>query len=102
MGLPAERWANYLSGEHEPARSAIEIDRRISMGYAKLYNSWQAVLEDFESVLVSKLAVIIKTKEDGTLKVRGVLDLRRSKYNSFVKGSERIVVPRLRDLVEEA
>ena len=56
----------------------------------------------FESVLVSKLAVIVKDREDGTKKVRLVLDLRRSGYNHFVKCEERIVLPRLKDLVDEA
>ena len=60
------------------------------------------MVADFDSVLVSKLAVIVKEREDGSKKVRLVLDLRRSGYNNLVKCEERIVLPRLKDLVDEA
>eukprot|EP00972_Heterocapsa_arctica_P035614 5240549-Heterocapsa_arctica.AAC.1 len=35
-------------------------------------------------------------------KVRLVLDLRRSRYNEYVRVHERIVLPRLKDLVDDA
>ena len=95
-------WSNYSSVVDEPELSAAEVDRLIDKGFAKLYHSWDEVMADFESVLVSKLAVIVKEREDGTQKVRLVLDLRRSGYNNVVKCEERIVLPRLKDLVDEA
>ena len=50
--------------------------------------------------MVSKLAAIIKEKEDGSLKVRIIIDMLRSHLNEFVKLSERLVLPRLRDMVD--
>ena len=70
-------------------------------GYAVKYESWLDVIEALGEVLVSKLGCIVKTREDGTLKVRNVLDLRRSGYIDGVQLKERIVLPRVKDLVED-
>ena len=51
-------------------------------------------------MLVSRLAAILKWKRDGSLKVRIIIDMLRSKLNEFVRLGERIVLPRLRDVVE--
>ena len=51
---------------------------------------------------MSKLACIIKVRDDGTRKVRNVLDLRRSGYNEMVSLPERVVLPRLRDILDDA
>jgi hypothetical protein len=53
-------------------------------------------------VLVSKLAASIKPRPDGTEKVRIIIDMLRSGINAFVRLSERIVLPRLRDVVANA
>jgi hypothetical protein len=55
-----------------------------------------------DKVLVSKLAAIIKPRPDGTEKVRIIIDMLRSGINAFVRLSERIVLPRLRDVVANA
>ena len=52
-------------------------------------------------MLVSKLACVVKTREDGTLKVRNVLDLLRSGNNDGVQLRERVVLARVKDLVED-
>ena len=104
-----ERWrlvdeepsSNYKSVEEAVELSGAEVDRLIEKGYAVKYESWQDVIEALGEVLVSKLACIVKTREDGTLKVRNVLDLRRSGYNDGVQLRERIVLPRVKDLVED-
>ena len=104
-----ERWrlvdeeplSNYKSVEEAVELSGAEVDRLIEKGYAVKYESWQDVIEALGEVLVSKLACIVKTREDGTLKVRNVLDLRRSGYNDGVQLKERIVLPRVKDLVED-
>ena len=84
-----ERWrlvdeepsSNYKFVEEAVELSGAEVDRLIEKGYAVKYESWQDVIEALGEVLVSKLACIVKTREDGTLKVRNVLDLRWSGYN---------------------
>ena len=104
-----ERWrlvdeepsSNYKSVEEAVELSGAEVDRLIEKGHAVKYESWQDVIEALGEVLVSKLACIVKTREDGTLKVRNVLDLRRSGYNDGVRLKERIVLPRVKDLVED-
>eukprot|EP00971_Amphidinium_carterae_P334202 6469348-Amphidinium_carterae.1 len=92
---------NYKSVEEEPMLAGEEIDRLIEKGFAIWMPTWKSVLDKFGSVLVSKLACIVKTREDGSLKVRNVLDLRRSGYNRCVKQRERVVLPRLGDLLTD-
>ena len=43
------------------------------------------------------MALIVKERDDGTLKVRMVIDLRRSGGNGEVNLPERVVLPRLSD-----
>ena len=71
-------------------------------GFAKFYKTWEDVIYEHGKVLSSKLACMVKVREDGTLKVRDVIDLRRSGYNLLVKMVERIVLPRTKDLVDDA
>jgi hypothetical protein len=94
--------SNYASVSEEFELSGAEVDRLIEKGYAVKYDEWKDVLAEFGDALVSKLACIIKVREDGTKKVRNVLDLRRSGYNEHVNLEERIVLPRLGDLIKDA
>ena len=93
--------ANYASVENSPELAGAEVDRLIRKGFAIFYKDWDAVVADFGKVLVSKLACIIKARADGTLRVRDVLDLRRSGFNKHVRQQERVVLPRLKDLVAD-
>ena len=93
---------NYASVEKEAELSGAEIDRLVAKGYAVRYETWDDVRAAFGGALVSKLACVVKTREDGTLKVRNVLDLRRSGYNEWVVLPERVVLPRLRDAIDDA
>ena len=47
------------------------------------------------------MGLIVKTKADGSKKGRLVHDLRRSDVNSHIVFEERLVLPRLRDAVED-
>ena len=51
---------------------------------------------------MSKLAAILKPRTDGSLKVRLVIDYRRSGVNAFVKTRERVVLPRAREAIDNA
>jgi hypothetical protein len=66
------------------------------------FDSWAEVLELHGEVIVAKLGCIVEERLDGTLKVRSVADLRRNHCNDFVEGCERIVLPRLKDYVDDA
>ena len=98
-----EPQANYKSfGE---ARDVVEpeLERLREAGFLKVLGTWAEVKEFFGcDVVVSKLAAILKTRPDGTLKTRLVVDYRRSGVNSFVKANERVVLPRLRDALANA
>ena len=48
---------------------------------------------------MSRLAAIIKVKERGEERVRIIIDMLRSGINYFVRLEERIVLPRLRDVI---
>lgn len=51
---------------------------------------------------MSKLALILKTKDDGTKKARIILDMRRSGGNSRCRVPERITLPRATDVVKSS
>ena len=50
-------------------------------------------------VVVSRLACIVKLRDDGSKRVRIIIDMLRSGLNYFIKLEERLVLPRLRDVV---
>ena len=54
----------------------------------------------FERGTISKLALITKQKESGALKHRLIIDLLRSGGNGLAKVPERIVLPRVKDVVQ--
>ena len=51
--------------------------------------------------MISKLAAIVKPRADGSLKTRLVVDMRRSGVNACVRLQERIVLPRIQDVVAD-
>ena len=61
--------------------------------------SWSQVLARWPDAMATKLAVLVKEKTDGSIKVRFIVDMLRSGINGLVKAGERIVLPRGQDLV---
>eukprot|EP00969_Alexandrium_andersonii_P092977 4104651-Alexandrium_andersonii.AAC.1 len=51
---------------------------------------------------INRIAPISKMKPDGAWKHRIIWDLRRSRVNSLVWRGERIVLPRLLDVAQDA
>ena len=49
--------------------------------------------------MINKLGCVLKTKASGEVKARLVTDLRRSEGNGKLKIRERVVPPRVLDLV---
>ena len=94
--------SNYKSVEDAREIAAAEIDRAVKMGFAKHYDSWDELLRGEGQVVIAKLACNIKLKPDLTRKVRMIADLRRNGYNRFVRSAERIVLPRLTEVLEDA
>jgi hypothetical protein len=91
---------NYSSvAEHREAVTK-ELDRLTDLGFMTKYDNWAELMKEFRQVIVSRMACIVKEKDDGTVKLRLITDMLRSKVNMFVKLGERIVLPRLWDVVE--
>ena len=79
-------------------RAADEITRIEHEGFIETFTDWKQVTERWPNAVASKVAVLLKTREDGTTKVRLIIDLRRSGGNGGVELPERVVLPRLSDL----
>ena len=71
------------------------MQRLHRQGFVTFYRSWADVRARFQNPVVSKMAAAIKVREDGTKKVRLIIDMLRSGVNNRVKLTERIVLPRL-------
>ena len=89
---------NYKSVQEQPVEAKIEIDRNIRRGFV-VRLSWKEVEERFETGTCSRMALLLKQKQDGSVKRRIILDMRRSGGNSRAKVDERIILPRLGDVV---
>eukprot|EP00969_Alexandrium_andersonii_P229306 10126932-Alexandrium_andersonii.AAC.1 len=76
----------------------------VDKGWAVAYDSPESLAralgtDDFP---VNRLALISKTKPDGSAKHRLIRDLCRSQVNALVRQGERVVLPRLQDAVADA
>ena len=90
---------NYTSVQDQPDEAEIEIQRYMSKGYVKKM-TWDEVEERLGKIgTVSKLALILKQKADNTVKRRIVIDLRRSGGNLRAKVEERLILPRISDVL---
>jgi hypothetical protein len=91
---------NYKSFYTEDGSHAkIEVDRILEKDFIQHFDSWDDVLKVWPHAKASKVALILKTKEDGTIKRRFVIDLLRSGTNGEMDIPERVVLPRLGDFV---
>ena len=89
---------NYKSVRDQPDEATIEINRYVEKNFAKRVK-WSWVKDTLGTTgTVSKMALILKEKEDGSVKRRIILDMRRSFGNSRARVEERITLPRLVDV----
>ena len=97
-------WANYRSAEEDPEIALGLLRRMVDRGWASAYATLREVHEDLgtQELVCNRLALITKAKPDGSLKHRLVWDLLRSGVNGVVSQGERVVLPRLYDVVREA
>ena len=89
---------NYKSVSEQVTEAKVEIQRYVDKGFCKRV-SWEWVSKEFQEGTVSKMALLLKQKPDGSTKRRIILDMRRSKGNSRASIPERIVLPRVVDVV---
>jgi len=87
----AEPSSNYASVHENEGVVQAEIQRLANGGFVTIYPDWDAVIARFGNVVVSKMAAIIKEREDGTTKLRIIINMLRSHVNEHVRLHERIV-----------
>ena len=98
---PDIRWENYRSADDEVDTSRDILDKMVQNGWSYKYTSLEAAARALgvKGLVLNKLGLITKTKPDGTVKHRLVWDLRRSGVNAITLQGERVVLPRILDLV---
>ena len=89
---------NYKSVTDQPDQAKIEIERNVEKGFV-VRMDWEEAARRFGAGTCSKLALILKEKPDGSTKRRLILDMKRSGGNDRAIIPERIVLPRLADVV---
>ena len=92
--------SNYKSFTDEPVHARAELGRLVGEGFAVVLPTSKAN-EMHARGTVSKLALLVKEKDDGSVKRRIIVDLLRSGGNARCRvPSERIVLPRVVDVVD--
>ena len=90
---------NYKSFIDYAEDAAIEVERLVEANFAKVINKQRAV-EKFGEGTVSRIALLVKQKEDLTVKRRIIVDMRRSGGNDRATCPERIILPRIQDVTK--
>ena len=93
---------NYRSMHEDVEAAKGELDRYVEKDFAVLLEKEEAA-EAFGIGTVSRLALISKMKEGplgSVMKHRIIIDMLRSGGNSRARVPERIVLPRVSDLVK--
>ena len=101
MWAKAEPGTNYKSFEEAGQDAEAELRRLRQAKYTTTVGSWKDVVKRFGQCIVSRLACIVELMRDGTKKIRMLIDFRRSGVNQFVKANERIVLPRVIDVLSD-
>lgn len=90
---------NYKSFREEPEHARQEGERYLKKGFCMELDENEPK-EQFPTGTISKWALNLKEKEDGTIKRRVIIDLLRSGGNSWCKVREGIVLPRIQDVLD--
>ena len=90
---------NYVSVREQEEDAKIEIDRLMDRGYAVKARKGEVERAGFKGTTISKLGLIVKTKEGGAKKRRIIIDLRRSGGNRKAVLPERLILPRPTDAI---
>lgn len=93
---------NYSSIKENEDEAKAELARYESKNFARVVDTEELTRRFPDKGTMSKLALILKTKDDGTKKARIILDMRRSGGNSRCRVPERITLPRATDVVKSA
>ena len=99
QGWTAQTYKNYKSFYEAGSHTTEEMKRIAAKGFIEEFATWEEVTARWPGAIASKVAVLTKPREDGSTKVRLIIDLRRSGGNAEVDLPERVVLPRLADLI---
>ena len=92
---------NYVSYEENKEDSLQEMERLIKENHLEIIGSWERVQTRWPDAMATRIATLVKAREDGSKKVRFIVDMRRSGVNALSVAGERIVLPRGSDLVKD-
>ena len=93
--------SNYASFVEAGEKAQSLLDQMVQEGRAVCCNSWDEVLvEAGPDAQLTRMGCIIKTKADGTEKVRLIFDGRRSGVNGLISCRERVTLPRVSDVAD--
>ena len=98
QGWNCEDHRNFASIYTDSKIAADAITRIEHTRLIEKFTEWRQVTQRRPNTVASKVALLLRTREDGTTKVRLIIDLRRSGGNDGVELPERVVLPRLSDL----
>ncbi|CAK0840856.1 unnamed protein product, partial [Prorocentrum cordatum] len=100
----AQQWRHDLRNNYASfyadggALAEQEVQRIEQRGYIEIIRDWDEVRSRWPDATASKVALLVKTREDGSTKARIIIDLLRSGVSGGVVLQERVVLPRLSDL----
>ena len=95
-------WENYKTAEQEPGVCTELLEAMVKKGWSIVFDD-PSEAERFLGVsglVLNRLGLVTKVKPDGTVKYRLVWDLRRSGVNLVILQGERVVLPRISDVLD--
>ena len=93
-------FSNYASYAEHAQLADAELKRELDAGYLEWQRDKRVLERRVGALRPAKMAVIVKRRADGKVKVRLIHDLRRSGTNQLIKTHERLVLPRLQDVID--
>ena len=91
---------NYKSFQEEVVHAQALLDQLVAAGRVEVYDSWQQVVDQFgPGAKLTRMACMVKRRDSGELKYRIVVDSRRSGINGLMEVRERVILPKITDVV---
>ena len=91
---------NYVSFNEASEKGQAILDEMVQQGRAVCYYSWADVVARLgDAARLTKLGCLVKQRDDGSEKVRIIVDSRRSGVNGLMTIRERVVLPRVTDVM---
>jgi hypothetical protein len=93
--------SNYASFDDHKVLAHGEVERLTKAGFLeRIGPAWSTVTARWPNAICTRLACLVRPGAGGALKIRLIVDMRRSGVNGIAKITERIVLPRPGDAVE--